>query len=162
MVKSRYSQQCTCPESVSSLHKSELYMPTAIIIELLQLTGIAAILRFPMTDFDEHQVAEEVTAAAAAANVDKLTSTLTATNIQDEETKQQLKGGAVAAVKKSETPSSSQNNTPTKKQAGQNKAAQKPSTPKVNFPGKKSNNKYDYDDEYGDDYADYDDYDEYY
>lgn len=115
--------------------------------QLLQLTGVAAILRFPLADIDENRVTDETVAEATSGttSVDKLTSTLTSASIQEnnEETNNQKK-----VFKKVETASS----TP-------NKKAQKPAQ-KVNTSKKGNKNYYDEEDEYYED--NYDEYDDYY
>ena len=103
------------------------------------MTGVAAILRFPLADIDENRVTEETVAEAAGITVDKLTSTLTTSSIQDNNEDNNQK----KVLKKVETAAS---NTP-------NKKAQKP-TQKVNT--SKKGSKYDFGEE--DNYDEYDDY----
>jgi hypothetical protein len=133
--------------NLNSIVKINLFLNDNLFSELLQLTGVAAILRFPLADIDENRVTDETVAEAASSSitVDKLTSTLTSASIQEnnEETNSQKK-----VFKKVETASS----TP-------NKKAQKPAQ-KVNTSKKGNKNYYDEEDEYYDD--NYDEYDDYY
>ena len=114
------------------------------------MTGIAAILRFPLADIDESRATEETVAEASASSsittVDKLTSSLTSASIQSNS--DDNKKGFKKVDNNQTAPG-----TP-------NKKAQKPA-PKVN--NSKKGNKYDYGDENDDDdYYDDDEYDDYY